>query len=321
MKIIITDCDHDSIEIEKKTAAQYGFPIEMPLQCKTEDDVIKAAKDADAIVVQYAPITKKVIDALPNLKVVGRYGVGVDSLDVPSITAKGVAVCNVPDFCISEVADQAIALALSVARGIRLLDNQIRTGHYSLEIAKPLHRISGKIFGVVGLGNIGSTTAKKARGIGYEAIGYDILYKPGTTTKDAIPTVSFDDLLSQSDIISIHTPLTAATKHLFNASVFTKMKKGAILINTSRGGLIDTQALVEALKNKTIFGAGLDVFEQEPFPKDHPLCSFNNVVLTPHAGWYSEEAYAELKRKVIENVADVISGKKPRNILNPEVLK
>jgi len=321
MKIIITDCDHDSIEIERKTVAPYGYELEMPLQSKTEDDVIKAAKDADAIIVQYAPITKKVLEALPKLKAVGRYGVGVDSVDVDACTAKGVAVCNVPDYPVSEVADQAIALTMAVVRGIRLLDSQIRIGKYSLEIAKPFHRIPGRIFGVLGLGLIGSTTAKKARGIGYEVIGSDIVYKPGDITKDSIPVVSFDDLIAQSDVISIHTPLNASTKHLMNAQVFAKMKKGSVLINTSRGGLVDTDALVEALKSKILYGAGLDVFEQEPLPKDHPLCSFNNVVLTPHAAWYSEESYVELKTRVIQNAADVLAGKTPRNILNPQVLK
>jgi D-3-phosphoglycerate dehydrogenase len=321
MKIVILDSNLGAIELERSIADRYNFAIDKPKQCKTEEDVISVVKDADGIVVQYAPVTRKVLEAAPNLRVVSEYGVGVDSIDIAACTEKGIAVCNVPDYSYQEVSDQAIALTLALHRGVVELDRQIRSGNYSLATVKPLNRIAGRLFGVVGLGRIARAAALKARGIGYTAIGTDIAFAPGTVTDDGIPVVTFDELLSQSDVVSVHVPLMDATKHLINAAALSKMKPEAILINTARGGVVDTEALIEALKNKTIRGAGLDVFETEPLPKDHPLTALDNVVLTPHAGYYSEESLYELKTRPVENAADVMAGKKPRNILNPSVLK
>jgi len=321
MKIVILDSNLGTIDLERSIADQYGFEIDKPLQCKTEDEVIAVVKDADAIIVQYAPVTRKVIESAPNLKVVSEYGVGVDSIDIAACTEKGIAVCNVPDYSYQEVSDQAIALTLSLDRGIVILDKQVRSGNYGLTAVKPLRRIAGRVFGVVGLGRIARAAAQKARGIGYEVIGTDIAFAPGTTTDDGIPVVTFDEVLSRSDVVSVHVPLMAGTKHLINAAALSKMKPDAVLVNTARGGIVDTEALIEALKNKTIRGAGLDVFETEPLPKDHPLTALDNVILTPHAGYYSEESLYELKTRPVENAAEVLAGRKPRNILNPDVLK
>ena len=204
---------------------------------------------------------------------------------------------------------------------IVVLDKQIRSGNYGLAAVKPLHRIAGRIFGVVGLGRIARAAAQKARGIGYSVIGTDIAFQPGTTTDDGIPVVTFDELLAQSDVVSVHVPLMAATKHLINAAVLSKMKSTAILINTARGGVVDTDALIDALKNNKIRGAGLDVFETEPLPANHTLTALDNVVLTPHAGYYSEESLYELKTRPVQNAADVLAGKLPRNIINPQALR
>jgi D-3-phosphoglycerate dehydrogenase len=321
MKIVIIDSNLGAIDLERGVADAYGFSIDLPKQCKTEDDVISVVKDADAIIVQYAPVTKRVLDAAPNVKVVSEYGVGVDSIDIAACTERGIAVCNVPDYSYQEVSDQAIALTLALDRGIVVLDKQIRNGNYGLAAVKPLHRIAGRVFGVVGMGRIARAAAQKARGIGYEVIGTDIALQPGTTTGDGIPVVTFDEVLSRSDIVSVHVPLMPATRHLINAAALSKMKPGAILINTSRGGVVDTEALIAALKNKTIRGAGLDVFETEPLPEDHPLTALDNVVLTPHAGYYSEESLYELKTRPVENASEVLAGKAPRNLLNPQVLQ
>ncbi|MDR0726108.1 MAG: C-terminal binding protein [Prevotellaceae bacterium] len=321
MKIVILDSNLGEIDLERGIAEQYGFEIDKPKQCKTEDEVIAVVKDADGIVVQYAPVTRKVLEAAPNLKVVSEYGVGVDSIDIAACTEKGIAVCNVPDYSYQEVADQAIALTLALDRGIVVLDKQVRSGNYGLTAVKPLHRIAGKVFGVVGLGRIARAAALKARGIGYKVIGTDIAFAPGYKTEEEIMAVTFDELIAQSDVVSVHVPLMEATRHLINADVLSKMKPDAILINTARGGVVDTEALIEALKNRTIRGAGLDVFETEPLPKNHPLTTLDNVILTPHAGYYSEESLYELKTRPVQNAADVLAGKKPRNILNPSVLK
>lgn len=318
--IVITDCDHDSIAVEQQLADARGVVLSLA-QCRTEDDVIEAAKDAVGIVVQYAPITEHVLAALPQLKAIGRYGVGIDTVDLEAATRHGVAVCNVPDYGTEDVSDHAIGLAASLARGITHLDRNLRAGDYSLEIVKPLHRINTRVFGVAGLGLIGSATARKARGLGYDVIGFDPTREVGSVTEDGVAVVSFDELLNRSDVLSLHVPLNAATQHLINADSIAKMKDGAVLVNTCRGGVVDTDAVVAALTSGKLGGAGLDVFETEPLPMSSPLFDCPTAILTPHAAWYTEESYGELKHRTLENVIDVCEGRTPRNIVNPVVLE
>lgn len=318
-KIIITDCDHDSIAVEQALATERGIELVLA-QCRTEDEVIAAAAGADAIVVQYAPITDRVLTALPNLKAIGRYGVGVDTVDVEAATAHGVAVCNVPDYGTEDVSDHAIALALAVSRGLIQLDRGIRRGNHVLAPAQPLHRFITRTFGVVGLGLIGAATARKAKALGFDVIGSDPTLTVGTTTEAGVRVVSFEEVLSCADVISLHVPLNKHTYHLINKETLKLVKPTASLVNTCRGGVVDTDAIVEALSNGTLKSAGLDVLEEEPVPADHPLALLDNVLLTPHAAWYSEESYSELKHRALENVADVVARTQPRNVLNPEVL-
>lgn len=321
MKIVIVDSNLGPIDLERGIADRYGFEIDKPKQCRTEEDVISVVKDADAIIVQYAPVSSRVIDAAPRLKVVSEYGTGVDGIDIESCSARGIAVCNVPDYCWQEVSDHAVALALSLDRGVVRLDRAIREGDYSLVSVKPLKRLSERVFGVIGLGRIARAAALKARGVGYKVIGTDVAFRPGTVTDDGIPVLTFDEVLEQSDVVSVHVPLTPATRHLINRETLAKMKPEAAIVNTSRGGIVDTEAIIEALQRHTIRGAALDVFETEPLPKDHPLCALDNVILTPHAGYYSEDSLYELKTRPIENASEVLAGRAPRNILNPQALK
>lgn len=318
LKIVITDCDHDSIVPEQEVAQQYGIELVLA-QATTKEEVIAAAKDADGILVQYATLDAEVLDALPGLKAIGRYGVGYDTVDVEAATARGVAVSNVPDYGTEAVSDHAIGLALAVSRGIVRLDRGIRAGSSDFVPIKPLRLIGGRTFGLIGLGLIGSATARKARGLGYEVIAADARHALGTEV-DGVRIVSLEELLGAADVVSIHTPLTPTTHHLISTDQLALMKPEAILVNTSRGGVIDTDALVRALTEGRIYGAALDVHEQEPVPADHPLTTFDTVVLTPHIAWYTEESYFALKRRTLGNVADVVSGARPRNILNPEVL-
>lgn len=317
--IVITDCDHESIAVEEATARKDGARLTLA-QCRTEEEVIAAARDADGILVQYAPVTDRVLAELPRLKAVGRYGVGVDTVDVDAATRRGVAVCNVPDYGTEDVSDHALALALALGRGIGQLDRNLRAGESSLAPVRPLHRTLTRVFGVVGLGLIGSATARKARGVGYSVIGSDPTLEVGTETGDGVRVVAFEELLATADVVSLHVPLTAGTRHLINARTLSLMKPTAMLVNTCRGGVVDTEALVDALRDGTIQSAGLDVFEEEPLPVTSGLISCENTVLTPHAAWYSEESYTELKRRALENVLDVCAGRRPRNILNPGVL-
>lgn len=318
-RIVITDYEFDSIYIEQAVADAASAELHRA-SCSTEEEVIEAASGADGILVQYAPITERVLAALPRLKAIGRYGVGVDNIDVPAASARGVAVCNVPDYGIDDVSDHAIALAVSLARGIVELDRGLRQGQNRLPAVQPLHRISTQVFGTVGLGLIGTATALKAKSLGYTVVGCDALRTPGTTTEDGIRVVTLEELLATSDVVSLHVPLNANTRHLINNDALARMKPSATLINTCRGGVVDTAALVDALKNGRLKAAGLDVFEEEPLPLDNPLLELSNVVLTPHTAWYTQESHEELKRRTAENVIDICSGRRPRNILNPEVL-
>jgi len=319
VRIVITECDHDSFAAEREVTDPAGAELVLT-QSRTAAELVANAAGADAILVQYAQISAEVIDALPHLRAIGRYGVGVDSVDIEAATARGIAVCNVPDYGTEAVSDHAIAMALAAARGIPRLDRGLRAGSFDLAAVRPLFQTRGRVFGVVGMGLIGTATARKAAGLGYEVIGCDIAAQPGATEYHGFPLVSLDALLEGSQVVSLHTPLTDVTRGMIGACQLARMRGDAILVNTSRGAVIDTDALVEALRAGTILGAGIDVHESEPLPVGHPLTRFDSVVLTPHLAWYTEESYDELKRRTVANVLDVCTGRAPRNIVNPEVL-
>lgn len=318
-RVVITECDHDSFAAEHEIADAAGAELVLT-QSRTSAELVAHAAEADAILVQYAQITAEVMDALPRLRVVGRYGVGVDSVDVAAATARGIAVCNVPDYGTESVSDHAIGLALAAARGIPRLDRGLRAGSFDLPAVRPLFQTRGRVFGVIGMGLIGTATARKAAGLGYEVIGYDIAAAPGAESFHGFASVGLDELLARAQVISLHTPLTDLTRHLIGAAQLARMRSDAILVNTSRGGVVDVDALVEALRTGSILGAAIDVHETEPLPPGHPLTTFDSVVLTPHLAWYTEESYDELKRRTIANALDVCAGRAPRDIVNPEVL-
>lgn len=319
MKIVITECDHDSFAPEHEVTDPAGAALVLT-QSRTPDELVANAAGAAGILVQYAQITAEVMDALPDLRAIGRYGVGVDSVDVAAATARGIAVCNVPDYGTESVSDHAIAMALAAARGIPRLDRGVRAGSFDLVAVRPLYQTRGRVFGVVGMGLIGTATARKAAGLGYEVIGYDVAAEPGSVSFHGFPLVSLDELLERSQVVSLHTPLDETTRGMIGAEQLARMRDDAILVNTSRGGVVDTPALVEALRAQTIRAAAIDVHETEPLPVGHPLMDFDSVVLTPHLAWYSEESYDELKRRTVANVVDVCADRAPRNIVNPEVL-
>jgi D-3-phosphoglycerate dehydrogenase / 2-oxoglutarate reductase len=322
VRIVITECDHDSFAAEREVTDKWlSAGAELVLtQSRTTAELVANAAGADAILVQYARISAEVMDALPRLRAIGRYGVGVDSVDIEAATARGIAVCNVPDYGTESVSDHAIAMALAAARGIPRLDRGLRSGSFDLAAVRPLFQTRGRVFGVIGLGLIGTATARKAAGLGYDVIGCDIAAQPGATTYHGFAVVGLDELLERSQVLSLHTPLTDITRGLIGAEQLARMRSDAILVNTSRGGVVDTDALVEALRTGAILGAAIDVHESEPLPAGHPLTTFDSVVLTPHLAWYTEESYGELKRRTVAGVLDVCAGRAPRNIINPEVL-
>jgi D-3-phosphoglycerate dehydrogenase len=319
VKIVITECDHDSFTPEHEVTDPAGVELVLT-QSRTAAELIAGASGADAILVQYARITAEMMDALPQLRAIGRYGVGVDSVDVDAATARGIAVCNVPDYGTESVSDHAIGMTLAAARGIPRLDRGMRAGSFDLRAVRPLYQIRGRVFGVIGMGRIGTATARKAAGLGYQVIGYDIAAEPGAKTFHGFPSVGLDELLERAQVVSLHTPLTDVTRGMIGVDQLALMRPDAILVNTSRGGVIDGVALVEALRTGGIRGAAIDVHESEPLPAGDPLMSFDSVVLTPHLAWYTEESYDELKRRTVANVVAVCAGRAPRNIVNPEVL-
>ena len=318
MRIVITECDHDAFNEEFEAAEAAGVEL-VVAQSSSQDELVENCAGADGIVVQYASITAEIMDALPSVRVIGRYGVGFDTIDVEAATQRGIAVCNVPDYGTEAVSDHAIALALSAAREIPRLDRGVREGRVEFPAIRPLNLVGRRIFGIIGLGRIGSSTARKAAALGYEVLCHDILAE-GADTFRGYPHVGLDELLQRSQVVSIHTPLTAATRHLIGGPELAMMRSDATLVNTARGAIVDTLALAEAVRDGAIRSAALDVTEVEPIPLDHPLLALPQVILTPHTAWYSEESYGELKRRAVENVATLLVEGTARDIVNPAAL-
>ena len=313
-KVVITDCDHGDIEEEKRIFGQMGVELSW-LQLKTEEDLIRECKDAEGLLIQYAPLTRKVLGQLPRCKVLSRYGVGVDSIDLKAATDFGIIVANVPDYCVDEVAIQAITLFMALVRKTVFFDQKVRAGHWDFTEGGPIHRIRGKTMGLVGCGKIGMEVAKMASTLGMQVLAFD----PYIQKAEGIRLVDLATLLEESDFISIHCPLNESTRHLIGEKAFLQMKKRPLIVNTSRGPIIDGTALIEALKGGLISGAGLDVLEKEPLDPQSPMLKMENVIFSPHMGFYSEESIRELNRRTAENVADVLLGKWPRSVVNREV--
>lgn len=305
MKVYITDCDHDNINIEKEIFDKAG--IELTLKdAISEDDVIEQCKDGDIFIVQYAKISRKVMENCPNLKYIVRYGVGVDTIDVEAATELGVQVGNVPDYGMNEVADHAISLALSFLRKINTMNNFTKNEKWDYTRAIPIHRFSTLTVGVVGLGRIGSNFARKMSALGFNVIGFDPR-REVIRELDYVEIVDFEELLEKSDLISIHCPADN-NYDLFDKNAFSKMKKTSFIINTARGGIINEEALEWALNNDIIAGACLDCMLNEPVDKSNPLFKHGNVIVSPHIAWYSEESAQELKRKVAEESVRFAKG-------------
>lgn len=317
-KVVITDYEFKTIEPELAILQQAGIEV-ISAQCRTEGEVIALAKDADGIINQYAPITKKVIDQLDKCKVIARYGIGFDTIDVDAATAKGISVANVTDYCIDEVSDHAFALLIASARKVVELNNAVKNGNWDFKVSKPIYRLSDAVLGLVGFGNIPQVLAKKAQAFGIKVIAYDPFVPEAVANEMGVELVELNELCRQSDFVSVHTPLNVHTKGMISDEQFASMKSNAFIINTARGPIIDEQALILALKQKKIAGAGLDVLETEPIAKDNPLLTMDNVIINPHVAFYSEASELDLQRKTAQNVADVAEGFYPKYLVNKGV--
>jgi D-3-phosphoglycerate dehydrogenase len=317
-KAVTTDQHRFPLQIEKEILARIGVEI-VPAACRNEDETIAACRDAHAILTASAPFSQRVIAELTEALVICRYGIGVDTVDIPAATEAGIIVANVPDFCFDQVGDTAMSLILSVPRKVAYLSNLIRQGVYQRDLAVPIHNFRGATLGLVAFGNIARNVCLKAVAFGFRVISYDPYVDPEVFTRYPATRVDFETVLREADIVSVHTPLTAETRHMFDEAAFRRMKRTAYFINTARGPVHDQKALTRALKEGWIAGAGLDVQEQEPIDPQDPILTLDNVVFTPHYASYTEEAYQELRVKTAENAAAVLRGEFPKYVYNPEV--
>jgi D-3-phosphoglycerate dehydrogenase len=313
--VLITDYVFPSLEIERAVLQAAGAEL-VAMQARSEAELVEAVAPADGLLVCYAPVTRRVIERAEHCRVIARYGIGVDNVDVAAATERGIVVTNVPDYCIEEVSDHALALLLACARKVAFLDRRVRAGRWEARDAVPIRRLSGQVLGLVGFGKIPRLLAAKARALGLTVLAYDPYLDAATCEAHGARKVELGELLGAADFVSVHAPLTPQTRGLIGEAELRRMKPTAYLINTARGPIVHEAALLRALAEGWIAGAALDVLEAEPPGAAHPLLDFPQVIVTPHVAFYSEESLQELQRKAAEEVARVLTGQPPRYPVN-----
>jgi len=321
-KVVLVDrgADRAVMQEEAEELAKVGAKL-IGVASSSEEETIEGAKDADVILTAAAQISRRVMEALPLLKAVVRYGIGYDTIDVDAATDNGVLVVNIPDFCWEEVSNHTIALLLTCAKKLVILNNALKNDGWraATRMLRPMVAIHGQTLGVIGCGNIGRMMARKAQCFGLTTLGCDPYLDKSVARECGITMVSLPELLEKSDFVSVHCLLNDETRHLIGEKELKLMKPTAYLINTARGSVIDEQALIYALQEKLIAGAGIDVFEKEPVDPDNPLLKMDNVVVTPHVASYSDDAFKRLRTCVGQEAARVISGRWPKNVVNTTV--
>jgi D-3-phosphoglycerate dehydrogenase len=317
--VAVTDSVFPNLDPARAVLAKVDADLVLAKGTKP-DAILQVAKDADAVLTTYAKVTAEMIPQLSRCRIISRFGIGVDNVDIPSATKKGIVVTRVPDYCLDEVSDHAMALLLALARKIPFSNARTHGGTWEMKAVVPIHRLRGKVLGLVAFGQIPQLVAPKAQAFGMSVVAYDPYISSEILSRANVERVEFEELLKTSDYISIHTPLFPHTRHLFSAEVFSRMKPSAYLINTARGPIVDEFALAAALDGKQIAGAALDVMENEP-PTGSPLLGRENVIITPHTSFYSEESLVDLQIKASEEVVRVLSGMPARNPVNPEVMR
>jgi D-3-phosphoglycerate dehydrogenase len=317
--VSVADSAFPNLDLAQEVLSKIGADLRLA-EAPTPEAIVKIARQADAVLVTYAKITAEMIRQMSRCRIIARFGIGVDNVDVAAATDAGIVVTRVPDYCVDEVSDHAMALLLALVRKIPFANSLVHAGRWGMPAVVPIHRLRGTVLGLVGFGRIPQLVAPKAEAFGIKVVTYDPYVSSSVTSASGVQKVDFATLLKNSDYVSIHTPLLPETHHLFNADVFAQMKSTAYLINTARGPIVDEAALVHALERKQIAGAALDVLSTEP-PVSSPLFGRNNVILTPHMSFYSEESLVELQTRAAEEVVRVLSGQLPRDPVNPEVLQ
>jgi len=317
--VAVTDSVFPNLDAARKVVSRVAAELRLA-KAPTAEAIVEVARDADAVLTTYAKVTTEIIGQLTQCRIISRFGIGVDNVDIATATRKGIVVTKVPDYCIDEVSDHAMALLLAIVRKIPFANARVQAGEWQMPSVVPIHRLRGTVLGLVGFGRIPQLLAPKAQAFGLRVIASDPYVPEEVMSRAGVKRVEFAELVKAADYISIHAPLMPETNHLFNAAVFSQMKPTAYLVNTARGSVVDEVALAAALDKGQLAGAALDVVEKEP-PSGSPLLGRDNVILTPHTGFYSEESLAELQTKAAEEVVRVLSGEAPRNPVNPEVLK
>jgi D-3-phosphoglycerate dehydrogenase len=315
----VSDSVFPNLDPSRAALVRIGAELR-PAQAATPEAILEVARDAEALLVTYAKITGEMIRQMKRCRIISRFGIGVDNVDIAAATAAGIVVTKVPDYCIDEVSDHTMALLLAIVRKIPFANSRAHAGRWEMPAVVPIHRLRGSVLGLVGFGRIPQLVSPKAKAFGLNVVSYDPYVPAEVLARAGVEAVSFDELLRVSDYISIHTPLMPETSGLFDASVFRRMKPTAYLINTARGPIVDEKALAEALDGGELAGAALDVLPQEP-PTSSPLFGRENVILTPHMSFYSEESLVDLQTRAAEEVVRVLSNEAPRNPVNPEVLQ
>lgn len=316
--IAITDSVFPSLEPTRQVLAELDAEVRLARE-PTPEAILDVARDADGVLVTYAQVSGDTIRQLTRCRVIARFGIGVDNVDIAAATEAGIAVTKVPDYCVEEVSDHALALLLALVRKIPFSNQQTHAGEWKMSAVVPIHRLRGSTLGLIGFGQIPQALAPKAQALGLNIITYDPYVSDDTVASLGVRSVDLEELLSAADYVSIHAPLAPETHHMFNQDAFRKMKPTALLVNTARGPLVDEEALAQALDEGQIAGAALDVLSQEPPPTDTPLRGRTDVILTPHTGFYSVESLEELQTKAAQDVVRVLRGQMPRYAVNPEV--
>jgi D-3-phosphoglycerate dehydrogenase len=311
MKVVVNYQEYADIEIEKAILREIPGMEIVESRTRDEDELLREVQEADAVILQYAPCTARVISNMTRTKVIVRYGIAVDNIDLGAARKRGIIVCNVPSYCLDEVSNHALAMMLALHRRLFAADRLLRESRHSLDALRPILRLSECRLGLLGFGAIARRLAEKAKPLFSEITSFDPNVGPEEMAAFGTRKLDIKDLFKESDFISVHVPLTPSTKHLLDRRLLSKMKRTAFLINTSRGAVIDEEALIDVLREKRVAGAGLDVFENEPLPEDSPLRLFDNVILTHHVAWYSEGAIKELKETAAREVVRVLQGEHP----------
>jgi D-3-phosphoglycerate dehydrogenase len=316
MKVVITDAEYPDIdELERPILDRAGFEIELA-HCRTPEQVIQAGRGATALAVQYAPITRQVLEALPEVRIVSRFGVGVDTIDLEAAQDLGVWVANVPDYCMSEVAAHALGMALALVRHLPFFDRHVRQERWFYRSTGLLRRPSTLTLGVLGHGRIGSTLAQMANPCFREVLACDP-YLPASAWPENVRQVDHDELFSRSDVVTLHVPLTEETRNIVDRRRLAQMPPGGYLVNTARGGVVNLDDLLQALDSGHLAGAALDVLPQEPPVADHAVVSHPRVLLSPHSAFFSAEAEQELRRKTVLNIVDWALEGRPTYVVVP----